>query len=110
MTLVLDNPGTHKIGSLCDAFEPERAAALAQRIEFCFTPKHGSWLNVAECELIAMIRQCLKGRRIGDIKTLREELAAWATNINSRQRGVDWQVTVNDARCKVKSVYPKIVV
>ena len=89
-------------------FEPERARQLVRRIEFCYTPKHGSWLNVAENELSAMMRQCVTGRRFGDVSSLREETKAWSSDINSTQRGVDWQMKVDDARCKLSSVYPKI--
>ncbi|MEM6406307.1 MAG: IS630 family transposase, partial [Pseudomonadota bacterium] len=67
-----------------------------------------SWLNIAESELSALTRQCLKNRRIGDLDTLRREIAAWSTDLNTRQRGVDWQMQINDARYKLKSVYPKI--
>ena len=71
--------------------------------------KHGSWLNIAENELSALTRQCLRGRRIGDLETLHSEVSAWSGDVNGTQRGVDWQMKVNDARCKLKSVYPKIV-
>ena len=82
---------------------------------FCYThrrcryPKHGSWLNIAECELSAMTRQCLSGRRLGDLKTLCREIAAWSTDVNRRQRGVDWQMDIDDARRKLKSIYPNIL-
>ena len=109
VTLVCDNLNTHTEGAFYKAFEPERADELAGRIEFRYTPKHGSWLNVAESELSSLTRQCMHGRRIGDLEALRRETGAWATNVNERQRGVDWQMTVTDARCKLKSVYPKIV-
>ena len=109
VTLVLDNLNTHTPGAFYEAFPPERAQQLVRRIEFCYTPKHGSWLNVAENELSAMTRQCLSGRRIGDIDTLQAEIGAWFTDVNERQRGVDWHMTVDDARCKLKSVYPKII-
>ena len=78
-------------------------------IEFCYTPKHGSWLNIAENELSSLTRQCLHGRRIGDLGTLHDEVSAWSTHVNGTQRGVDWQMKVDDARRKLKSVYPKIV-
>ena len=106
--LTCDNLNTHTPGAFYEAFEPERARQLVRRIEFCYTPKHGSWLNVAENELSAMTRQCVDGRRFGDIETLRDEIAAWSTDINHRQRGVDWQMKVEDARCKLISIYPKI--
>ena len=106
--LVSDNLNTHTKGAFYETFEPERARQLVRRIEFCHTPKHGSWLNVAENELSAMTRQCVDGRRFGEIETLREEIAAWSTDINNTQRGVDWQLKVEDARCKLISIYPKI--
>ncbi len=106
--LVCDNLNTHTIGAFYEAFEPERARQLVRRIDFCYTPKHGSWLNVAENELSAMTRQCVNGRRFGDIETLRAETAAWANDVNTTQRGVDWQMKIDDARCKLASVYPKI--
>ncbi len=105
--LVLDNLNTHTPGASCQAFDPARARELVRRIEFHYTPKHGSWLNIAENELSAMTRQCLSGRRIGDLDTLRAEIAAWSTDVNARQRGVDWQMKIGDARRKLKSVYPK---
>ena len=106
--LVCDNLNTHTKGAFYEAFEPERARQFVSRIEFCYTPKHGSWLNIAENELSAMTRQCIDGRRFGDIETLRAETQAWSTDINTLQRGVDWQMKVSDARCKLTSVYPKI--
>ena len=75
---------------------------------FCHTPKHGSWLNIAENELSSVTRQCVSGRRFGDAETLRVETAAWSTDVNHTQRGVDWQMTIDDARTKLISVYPKI--
>ncbi len=106
--VVCDNLNTHTKGAFYEAFEPERARQLVRRIEFCYTPKHGSWLNVAENELSAMTRQCVDGRRFGDIETLRDEIAAWSDDINNTQRGVDWQMKVEDARSKLASIYPKI--
>lgn len=106
--VVSDNLNTHSKGAFYEAFEPEKARRLVRRIEFCHTPKHGSWLNIAENELSSLTRQCVAGRRIGDIETLREETGAWSTDVNSSQRGVDWQMKIDDARCKLKSVYPKI--
>ena len=108
VTLVSDNLNTHTRGAFYEVFEPARARALVRRIEFCHTPKHGSWLNVAESELSCMTRQCLKDRRIGDIDTLRDEIAAWSTDVNNAQRGVDWHMGIGDARRKLKSVYPQI--
>lgn len=91
-----------------EAFEPERARALVRRIEFCYTPKHGSWLNIAENELSAMTRQCISGRRLGDIETLQKEIKAWSTDVNDSQRGVEWHMKISAARCRLKSIYPKI--
>ncbi len=106
--VVCDNLNTHTKGAFYETFEPERARQLARRIEFCYTPKHGSWLNIAENELSSLTRQCVAGRRIGDIETLRAETTAWSTDVNASQRGVDWQMKIEDARCKLKSVYPKV--
>ena len=106
--LVCDNLNTHTRGAFYEAFPAEKARKIVKRIEFCYTPKHGSWLNIAENELSAMTRQCVNKRRIGDIDTLKEEVQAWATATNDKQKGVDWQFTINDARLKLKSIYPKI--
>lgn len=107
MILVLDNLNTHTKGAFYEAFEPEQARAYLKRIEFCYTPKHGSWLNVAECELSCLTSQCLSGRRIGELDELQTEIAAWSTKTNARQRGVDWQFQIDEARCKLKRLYPK---
>lgn len=107
--VVCDNLNTHTKGAFYEAFAPEQARRLVRRIEFRHTPKHGSWLNIAENELSSLTRQCVAGRRIGDIETLKEETAAWFSDVNSRQRGVDWQMKIDDARCKLKSVYPNII-
>ncbi|NOX55296.1 MAG: IS630 family transposase [Planctomycetes bacterium] len=109
ITLVCDNLNTHTPGAFYEAFPPEQARDYVRRIEFCYTPKHGSWLNIAESELSCMTRQCLHGRRIGELRVLQEELAAWSIDITDAQRGVDWQMKIDDARCKLKSVYPKIL-
>lgn len=108
--LVCDNLNTHTKGAFYEAFAPEEARAIVQRLEFCHTPKHGSWLNIAENELSAMTGQCVKNRRFGTIQRLRSETTAWHEHNNAKQRGVDWQFKVNDARTKLKSIYPKIVV
>lgn len=86
---------------------PEQARGYVRRIEFCFTPKHGSWLNIAENELSCLTRQCLHGRRIGELATLQAEIAAWSIDITAAQRGVDWQRKIDDTRCKLKTVCPK---
>ena len=108
VTVVLDNLNVHTKGAFYEAFEPATARAYVKRIEFVFTPKHGSWLNVAECELSAMTRQCLAGRRIGELSELQEEIAAWSDCINARQRGVDWQLQIDEARTKLARLYPQI--
>ena len=108
ITLVMDNLNTHTKGAFYEAFEPEIARAYLRRLEFCYTPKHGSWLNVAECELSGMTSQCLQGRRIGELDQLQSELAIWSEKTNAKQRGVDWQFKIDDARRKLKRLYPKI--
>jgi hypothetical protein len=108
--LVCDNLSTHSKGAFYEAFEPVHARAVVSRLEFHYTPKHGSWLNIAENELSSLTRQCLKDRRFGTLENLRHETTAWHGVTNQRQRGVDWQFRVDDARIKLKSIYPKIVV
>ena len=110
VTLVSDNLNTHTKGAFYEAFEPEHARRLVRRLDFCHTPKHGSWLNIAENELSSMTRQCITGRRFATVELLREETVAWHEHSNNRQRGVDWQFKVDDARMKLKSVYPKLQV
>jgi hypothetical protein len=107
--LICDNLNTHTKGAFYEAFEPEKARAIVRRLEFRHTPRHGSWLNIAENELSSMTRQCIRGRRFATIEDLRSETAAWQQKSNEKQRGVDWQFKVDDARLKLKSVYPKIV-
>jgi hypothetical protein len=108
VTLVCDNLCTHTKGAFYEAFEPERARQYVRRIDFCYTPKHGSWLNVAECELSCLTSQCLKGRRIGDLETLSSEIKAWSEATNAKQRSVDWQFRIDDARTKLRKLYPNI--
>jgi len=108
--LVCDNLNTHTKGAFYEAFTPESARSIVRRLEFRHTPKHGSWLNIAENELSSMTRQCLNGRRFGTIDAMNQETAAWHRHSNDKQRGVDWQFRVDDARIKLKSVYPKIIV
>ena len=103
--LVMDNLNTHTIGSLYEAFEPAKARALAQRLEIHHTPKHGSWLNIAEIELSALTRQCLD-RRIDDIDHLNSELTAWQNAVNADQRQVHWHFTTSDARTRLRHLYP----
>ena len=109
VVLVMDNLNTHDTSSLYETFQPEEALRLAQRLEIHYTPKHGSWLNIAECELSALAAQCLGSRRIPDIGTLNGELSAWNTKRNENQKGVDWQFTTEDARTKLKRLYPIIL-
>lgn len=106
--LVCDNLNTHTKGAFYEVFPPELARKIIERIEFHYTPKHGSWLNVAENELSSMTRQCLKDRRMTNIDMLKDQTHAWATNSNEKQRGVIWQFKVEDARQKLHSLYPNI--
>lgn len=108
VTLVMDNLNTHTKGAFYEAFVPEQARAYLRRLAFCYTPKHGSWLNVAECELSCMTNQCLRGRRIGELKLLQKEIGIWSIKTNRKQRGVDWQFKIDDARRKLKRLYPNI--
>lgn len=103
--LLMDNLNTHTGASLYEAFEPQEARRLLDRLEIHYTPKHGSWLNIAEIELRILNGQCLK-RRIPDKVTLSSEVAAWQEKRNSDQAKVDWQFTTEDARIKLKRLYP----
>jgi hypothetical protein len=105
--LVCDNLNTHKIASLYEAFEPKQARRFAERLEMHYTPKHGSWLNIAEIELSVFTQQCLD-RRIPDMSTLQQEAKGWYRKRNANQKGVDWQFTTGDARVKLKRLYPQI--
>jgi hypothetical protein len=107
--LVCDNLNTHTRGAFYEVFPPGRARELVRRLEFRHTPKHGSWLNIAENELSSMTRQCVHGRRFGEVDLLTRETTAWCTDTNARQKGVEWQMKIDDARIKLKSVYPKIM-
>jgi hypothetical protein len=107
VTLVLDNLNTHTKGAFYEAFDPEHARAYIKRIRFCHTPKHGSWLNIAKCELSSMTSQCLSDRRIGELSELETEISAWSEKTNAKQRGVDWQFRIENARVKLKRLYPK---
>lgn len=106
IVLVMDNLNTHGISSLYDSFPPRKAFELSQRLEIHYTPKHGSWLNIAEIELSALGRQCLAKRNIDCLGTLNTELLSWSVSRNKNQRGVDWQFTTQDARTKLKRLYP----
>jgi hypothetical protein len=105
--LVCDNLNTHKVASLYETFEPREARRLVERLEMHYTPKHGSWLNVAEIELSVLTKQCLD-RRIPDMATLQQEAKAWYRKRNANQKAVDWQFTTDDARIKLKKLYPQI--
>ena len=107
IVLVMDNLNTHAIGSLYAAFEPAEARRIARRLEIHYTPRHGSWLNMAEIEIGAMARQCLD-RRIPDRDSLRREVAAWQERRNRDSVRVDWRFTTDDARIRLKSLYPSI--
>lgn len=103
--LVMDNLNTHKIASLYEAFPPERARRIAERLEIHHTPKHGSWLNMAEIELSVLAGQCLD-RRIGSREELEREVAAWEEDRNEPMVGVNWRFTTADARIKLRHLYP----
>jgi hypothetical protein len=105
IVLVMDNLNTHKLPSLYEAFEPAEARRLAERLEIHYTPKHGSWLNIAEIELGILSRQCLD-RRIASIEEVKEEVRAWKRQRNNACGTVDWQFTTADARIKLKRLYP----
>ena len=107
ITLVMDNLNTHKMSCLYEAFEPNEARRLVDKIEVVHTPKHGSWLNMAECELSVLEKQCL-GDRISDDTTLRERISIWNTDRNNRSKKIDWQFETADARIKLLRLYPKI--
>jgi len=104
--LICDNLNTHKIASLYEAFVPQDAKRLRDRLEIHYTPKHGSWLNIAEIELSLLTRQCLD-RRLADIQALQQQAQAWYEKRNVKQRSVDWQFTSENARVKLKSLYPQ---
>ena len=107
--LVMDNLNTHSISSLYETFDPETAFNLAQRLEIHHTPKHGSWLNIAEIELSAMTTQCLN-RRIANIEELQKQISSWEAQRNKSQKAVQWQFKTEDARIKLKHLYPVIIV
>lgn len=105
ITLVMDNLNTHSPGALYETFPPEQAKTLWDRFEFIYTPKHGSWLNMAEIELNVMIGQCLS-RRIDNIDLMRNEVAAWQARRDQLNAKVNWQFTTQNARIKLKRLYP----
>jgi len=105
--MVMDNLNTHNPGSLYESFPPNKAKALWDRFEFVYTPKHGSWLNMAEIELNVLTGQCLK-RRIDDIEIVKKEVAAWQRARDNKGAKVNWQFTAEDARIKLRRLYPTI--
>jgi hypothetical protein len=105
--LVMDNLNTHTPGSFYETYSPEKAKALWDRFEFLYTPKHGSWLNMAEIELSVLTRQCLS-RRIDDIEEVRKEVKAWENARNNKNATVNWQFTTEDARIKLARLYPTL--
>jgi len=108
ITLVMDNLGTHKPAALYETFEPNEAKRIRDRFEFVYTPKHGSWLNMAEIELNVLMGQCLN-RRIDDIQKMQKEVLAWQTHRNNKEATINWQFTNEDARIKLKRLYPTIL-
>ncbi|PTY02083.1 hypothetical protein DB346_10190 [Verrucomicrobia bacterium LW23] len=106
--LVCDNLNTHTKGAFYEVFAPEKARNLVRQIDLRHTPKHGSWLNIAECELSCMTRQCIAHRRFATADDLRRDTAAWSHHTNARQRAVNWQFKTADARTKLKSIYPQL--
>ncbi len=106
ITLVMDNLNTHRLSCLYEAFTPTEARRLIEKIEVVHTPKHGSWLNTAECELSGLEKQCL-GERVADEATLRARIQVWNGNRNSRSKNIDWQFRTADARIKLRRLYPQ---
>jgi len=105
--VMCDQLNTHTIASLYKAFPPEKARHLARRLEIHYTPKHGSWLNIAECELSVLTRQCLRNRT-ASVSALVRKVTPWARDRNTRQRAVHWQFRTKDARIKLKRLYPEV--
>ena len=105
----MDNLNTHVTSSFYETFPAEEAFRLSQRLEIHYTPKHGSWLDIAEIELSALAAQCLGSRRIPSIEALNRELLAWEAKRNADQKGVDWHFTTDNARTKLKRLYPVIL-
>ena len=106
--LVMDNLNTHTTASFYKVFSPEEAFRLSQKLEIHYTPKHGSWLDIAEIELSALSIQCLLGERIPSLDALNEKLSSWSVRRNKSQKGVSWQFTTDDARIKLKHLYPDV--
>lgn len=107
ITLVMDNLNTHRMSCLYEAFAPDEARRLIEKIEVVHTPKHGSWLNMAECELSVLEKQAL-GDRVESEAILREQIAVWNADRNARFKGIDWQFKTSDARIRLRRLYPQI--
>lgn len=107
INLVMDNLNTHQAGSLYEVFEAQEARRICDRFNFIYTPKHGSWLNMAEIELNVLTGQCLS-RRIDSLETIRQEIKAWQDHRNNLKAKINWQFTAKDARIKLKRLYPSI--
>ena len=108
IVLVMDNLNTHTLGALYETFEPAEARRIAAKLEIHYTPKHGSWLNMAEIELSILGRQCLN-RRIAEAETLQREVSAWEVERNTRAAKLEWRFTAEDARIKLKHLYPTLL-
>lgn len=108
ITLVMDNLATHKASALYEAFPPKEAKRIWDRFEFVYTPKHGSWLNMAEIELNVLVGQCLK-RRISNLGIMEKEVTAWQTHHNNKTAKINWQFTNADARIKLARLYPTVI-
>lgn len=106
--LVCDNLSTHTAAAFYEAFAPERARRMSRRVEFRYTPVHGSWLNMVEVEISVLVRQCLGKRRLPDMETLGREVEAWARERNRSGARVDWRFATSDARIKLRSLYPAV--
>lgn len=107
ITLLMDNYATHTAGALYEVFEPAKARALLDRFEFVYTPKHGSWLNMAEIELNVLMNQCLN-RRISCVEILKKEVKAWQEHRNNKNSTINWQFKTEDARIKLRRLYPTL--
>jgi len=107
ITLVMDNLSTHKPASLYEVYEPKEAKRIWDRFEFIYTPRHGSWLNIAEIELNILASQCLS-RRMSKIEKVKQEIHAWQEDRNGKDKNVDWRFTTDDDRIKLRRLYPKL--
>jgi hypothetical protein len=106
--LVCDNLSTHSPAAFYEIFSPEQARRLSRRVEFVYTPVHGSWLNMVEVEIPVLVKQCLRGRRLSSIEHLRSEAEAWCWERNRLSASVEWRFTTSDARIKLRKLYPSI--